>query len=53
MIECFACGTNFNVVFEDESTTLNYCPSCGQETVDEIDVLDEFSDPNIFDDEEN
>jgi len=51
MTECFACGTNFEVVFEDESTDLNFCPHCGQETVDEIDILDEFIDPSIFDDE--
>jgi len=36
MIECFACGTRFEVKFEDEDTTLNFCPHCGQESVDEI-----------------
>lgn len=53
MIECFACGTNFTVTFDDDGTDLNFCPHCGQETVDEIDILDDFTDPSIFDDDEN
>lgn len=52
MIECFACGVNFDVTFEDENTTLNYCPHCGQETIDELDMLESFEDSNIFDDDE-
>lgn len=53
MIECFACGTAFEVKFEDEDVKLNFCPHCGQETVDEI-VFDgsEEIDESIFDEEE-
>jgi rRNA maturation endonuclease Nob1 len=40
MIECFACGTNFEIKFEDEDTKLNYCPHCGEESVDEIIIED-------------
>jgi predicted RNA-binding Zn-ribbon protein involved in translation (DUF1610 family) len=53
MIECYACGANFEVTFEDENTKLNYCPSCGQETIDELDMLENFDDSNIFDDDES
>ena len=53
MIECFACGANFEVKFEDEDTPINFCPHCGQETVDDIDILEDFEDPNIFDDDES
>jgi hypothetical protein len=53
MTECFACGINFDVKFEEETAKLNYCPYCGQETVDEIDLLDEETDytENGFDDD--
>lgn len=53
MIECFACGTAFEVKFEDEDTKLNFCPHCGQESVDEItfDGSEEI-DESIFDEDE-
>ena len=53
MIDCFACGTSFEVKFEDEDTKLNYCPHCGQESIDEI-KLDGSEDINesIFDEDE-
>jgi len=53
MIECFACGTVFEVKFEDEDTKLNFCPHCGQESVDQL-TLDENAeiDPSIFDEDE-
>jgi rRNA maturation endonuclease Nob1 len=53
MIECFACKIVFQVKFEDEDTDLNYCPHCGQESVDEI-ILDgsEDIDTSLFDEDE-
>ena len=53
MIECFACGVSFKVEFEDEDTKLNYCPHCGQESIDEIIVEDlENVDDYYFDDDD-
>jgi len=53
MIECFACGAEFEVKFEDEGTKINFCPHCGQESVDQL-ILDENVeiDPSIFDEDE-
>jgi len=50
MTECFACGASFDVKFEEEDTKLNFCPHCGQETVEELDMLDgEMIDQDVFD----
>jgi rRNA maturation endonuclease Nob1 len=48
MIECFACSTRFKIEFEDEDTQLNFCPNCGEESVDEI-LLDGESDNSLID----
>ena len=29
MTECYSCGVEFKVVFEDEDASVEYCPSCG------------------------
>lgn len=53
MIECFACGVSFKVEFEDEDTKLNFCPHCGQESVDEIEFDgSEEIDESIFDEDQ-
>lgn len=41
MTECYACGIKFQVKFDDDDSTLNFCPHCGQETVDEIQFNDD------------
>ena len=36
--ECFACGAKFDIKFDEEEMELNFCPSCGQETIDELNL---------------
>lgn len=32
MIECYHCGVEFKVVFDDDDAEVNFCPSCGIDT---------------------
>jgi len=32
MIECYHCGVEFKVAFEDDDAEVNFCPSCGIDT---------------------
>jgi len=29
MIQCYHCGTEFNVKFDDRDAVIEYCPACG------------------------
>jgi rRNA maturation endonuclease Nob1 len=29
MIQCYHCGTEFNVKFDDRDAVVEYCPACG------------------------
>ena len=41
---CFACGIDFEVIFEDEDATVNYCPWCGNEFIgDDVTLTDDLS----------
>lgn len=52
MTECFACGAQFKIEFDDEEMRLNYCPNCGQETIDGIEILDTI-DPSLYTEEDD
>ncbi|MGY8866164.1 MAG: hypothetical protein ACKVJK_11115 [Methylophagaceae bacterium] len=34
MTECYSCGLEFEVKFEDSDAELNFCPSCGSGIID-------------------
>ena len=42
MNECVSCGAQFNVEFEEDETTLNFCPHCGEELVKDIEILEDY-----------
>lgn len=52
MTDCFACGASFDIKFEDDDMKINFCPHCGQETVDDIDVVEDFDDMDIFENDD-
>jgi len=56
MIKCFACGVSFKVEFEESEADARFCPHCGQESIDDVQLIeDDFSiDPTIlYDDDED
>lgn len=55
MNKCFACGVSFSVEFEEEDADLRFCPHCGQESIDDIELVEDYSiDTNmLYDDDEN
>jgi predicted RNA-binding Zn-ribbon protein involved in translation (DUF1610 family) len=41
---CFACGIDFDITFEDEDATVNYCPYCGSEFIrDDVTLTDDLT----------
>ena len=53
MIKCFACGVSFSVEFEEADADARFCPHCGQETIDDIEIVDQFDvDSSVFYDED-
>jgi len=43
MIKCFACGVSFDVEFEEADADARFCPHCGQETIDDVELIEEYS----------
>jgi len=41
MIECTACGIEFAVEYEEDSLEVRFCPSCGEEQIEELDFAEE------------
>lgn len=53
MIKCFGCGVSFTVQFEEEDADVKFCPHCGQETIDDIQLVEDYSiDSELFYDED-
>jgi len=53
MNKCFACGVSFNVEFEEADADARFCPHCGQETIDDVQLIEDYSvDSEMFYDEE-
>jgi len=42
MNKCFSCGVSFSVEFEEADADTRFCPHCGQESIDDIELLDQF-----------
>ena len=38
MIECFSCKCKFKVQFEDDDDKVTFCPSFGEEMLEEINI---------------
>ena len=55
MNKCFSCGVSFSVEFEEEDADARFCPHCGQESIDDIELLDQFDIDSsmIYDDDED
>lgn len=54
--KCFACEVSFTVTFTDQDAELKFCPHCGQETVDEIEIIENYSNLDtdlLYDDDED
>lgn len=41
MNKCFACGVSFRVEFEEEDADARFCPHCGQETIDDVELIED------------
>jgi len=41
---CYACGMSFTVLFDDSDAEARFCPHCGQETVDDIELIENYED---------
>jgi hypothetical protein len=46
---------SFSVEFEEEDADARFCPHCGQESIDDIELLDQFDIDSsmIYDDDED
>jgi len=55
MIKCFACGVSFNVEFEEADADARFCPHCGQETIDDVQLIEDYSVDSemIYDEDED
>jgi len=55
MNKCFACGVSFTVEFEEADADVRFCPHCGQESIDDVELIDDFSASAdfIYDEEED
>jgi len=53
MTKCFACGVSFSVEFEEADAEALFCPHCGQQSIDDIEIVDQFDvDSSVFYDED-
>jgi len=43
MTKCFACGVSFSIKFEEADADVRFCPHCGQETIDDIEIIEDYS----------
>jgi hypothetical protein len=44
---------SFNVEFEEADADARFCPHCGQETIDDVQLIEDYSvDTDLFYDEE-
>ena len=41
--ECFSCGANFKVDFQEEDANLTFCPHCGEEMVKDLELVKEYN----------
>lgn len=55
MTKCFACGVSFSVEFEEADADVRFCPHCGQESIDDVELIEDFSVSAdfIYDEEED
>jgi hypothetical protein len=56
MNKCFACGVSFSVEFEEADADARFCPHCGQESIDDIEIIEDYDVTNtslIYDDDED
>ena len=55
MNKCFACGVSFTVEFEEADADVRFCPHCGQEAIDDVELIEDFSVSAdfIYDEEED
>ena len=56
MNKCFACGVSFKVEFEEADADARFCPHCGQESIDDIEIIEDYDVTNtsmIYDDDED
>jgi len=44
MIDCFSCGAKFKASFEEEEMDVRYCPHCGEELIEELDLTSDLTD---------
>lgn len=51
MIECWSCKTKFKITFEDQDDEVTFCPSCGQEMLEEINISEGHFDYDIDEEE--
>lgn len=38
MIDCFSCGAKFKTTFDEDEMDVRYCPHCGEELIEELDL---------------
>lgn len=48
-IECIACSAEFTVRFEDDDFTLQYCPSCGNTILGELELIEDIDPEFLYD----
>jgi predicted RNA-binding Zn-ribbon protein involved in translation (DUF1610 family) len=48
--ECVVCSAEFTLKFEDEDFETRYCPSCGNELMSDIELIENI-DPDLLYDE--
>lgn len=52
MTKCFACGVSFSVEFEEADAEARFCPHCGQEAIDDIELIEDYSEMYYDEDED-
>jgi len=55
MNKCFACNVSFTVEFEEADADARFCPHCGQETIDDIELIENYNDidPSLLYDDDD
>ena len=41
MTKCFACGVSFTVEFDEADADARFCPHCGQESIDDVELIED------------